>query len=711
MPGANFPRIKNWVEEILTYEDLNREIDNILENFNTDGMAGYSENAAEMQIQTDPGAVGTENLATSLSGEIERLRFVIARIMGDDPDYWYEEPPTDLSELAAAVEVLSTASNPNRIQSGRTTGNSAQLNALDPAGTGTGVTLLAGTTPFVYYVNGTQYTVSTDVSISGLTTAPSTNNTALANGAGTKVSGQFGTTIPIDTMGANITLLIGKTAAFKVGNEIFMAYVKSATELTNAFRGFFVNSSLTPIPAETFADNAVITLMRLTWVFLTSAGALQVTYNPPTMGSEQPTGAASGDYWLDTSTNQWKIYNGTSWNVANATLIGYAVQDATNTVAARTIEATRSFSSLNSIIVQFNDVGSVVSSGTFSEISVNGATFGRDSNAWVWSMSTDLAAGETEQASTTYYFYVTDTGNTVVSATAPVFRGSLQGFYHPHEMWRAVGSAANDGSSNFTALSVSSFGNFGPNAENLIGNIATQSIPFSKLSDVYHSIEYTSPELVNGYYEFVVPSYVEELRWIVVGGGGGGGNGAGGHGGGGGAGGAVIYGHDKVVPGETLRVTVGAGGGAASAGNPSYINTVTPSIRDKVFAFGGNGGATASGSGGAGGAGWGAFGGVGGNGGTTNTTGQLGGVSVGGRNGGAPGAGGTQAGGGGGGAGGPLSAGGNGGSGTGSPSRNGTAGTIGAGGGGGAGGPGGGDGIGGAGGPGYVKLLWIGPAA
>lgn len=716
MPGANFDRIKNWQEEILTHEDLNREIDNILENLNTDGIAGFSANAAQMQTQTDPGGLGSESLATSLSGEIERLRFVIARLLGPSFNYWYEDPGVTLEELEAQVAVLNTSSSPNRIQSGRTTGNSGQLNALDPAGTGQSVTLLATGTPFVYYINNTQYTANADVSISALTLAPSTNNTALVNSPGltatqaTKTLGQFGTTIPVDTMGAQITLLIGKTAAFKVGNEIFTAYVKSATELTNAQRGYFYNTSQAPIPAEAFADNAMITLMKLTWVFINTAQALSVTYNPPIYGSEQPTGA-SGDYWFDTVAGSWKVYNGSSWVVANVVPIGYAVQDATNTIAARTFVANRAFSELNSVILQWNDAGSVISKDTFNQISVNGALFTSDSAKFIWSMSTDLVAGETEQASTTYYFYVTDTGNTVITATAPLWRGNLRGFYHPSETWRAVGSAFNDVSSNLTAASTRAITNSGPNGE----HIAPLSIPVNALIDFPNSysnfVEYITPELVNGYYEWVVPAGVTKIDWIVVGGGGGGGNGAGGHGGGGGAGGVVAYGHDRVIAGETLRVTVGAGGSASTQGSPSYINTVTPSIRDKVYAFGGLGGATASGAGGTGGASLGGLNGQGGNGGTTNTSGQFGGPGIGGRNGGGPGTGGTQAGGGGGGTGGPLSVGGNGGSGTGSPSRNGTAGTVGAGGGGGAGGPGGSDGTGGAGGHGYVKIMWIGPAS
>lgn len=53
-------------------------------------MDDYSASTTEMRTQTTPGNhAGAESQPTALSGELERLRFVLARIRGTQ--YWYED--------------------------------------------------------------------------------------------------------------------------------------------------------------------------------------------------------------------------------------------------------------------------------------------------------------------------------------------------------------------------------------------------------------------------------------------------------------------------------------------------------------------------------------------------------------------------------------------------------------------------------------------
>lgn len=61
-------------------------------------MDDYSSTVGQMQSTVDPGGVGTESQATSLAGEIERLRFAIDRIIGGAQ--WYSTPSTDLATVA-----------------------------------------------------------------------------------------------------------------------------------------------------------------------------------------------------------------------------------------------------------------------------------------------------------------------------------------------------------------------------------------------------------------------------------------------------------------------------------------------------------------------------------------------------------------------------------------------------------------------------------
>ena len=97
MPGL-YNRITTWIQnQVLTHTDLNAEFDNIKTNFIPTMIDDYSQDTTQMRIQTTPGAQGSESLATSTSGELERLRFVINRGFGGT--YWYDNPVATLATL------------------------------------------------------------------------------------------------------------------------------------------------------------------------------------------------------------------------------------------------------------------------------------------------------------------------------------------------------------------------------------------------------------------------------------------------------------------------------------------------------------------------------------------------------------------------------------------------------------------------------------
>jgi hypothetical protein len=81
--------------------DLNAEFDNVIANFLPTKVDSYSHTVTEMRIQTSPGGVGTESQATSLAGELERLRFMIAAITGQT--YWYQLPSKSLAAGSANI--------------------------------------------------------------------------------------------------------------------------------------------------------------------------------------------------------------------------------------------------------------------------------------------------------------------------------------------------------------------------------------------------------------------------------------------------------------------------------------------------------------------------------------------------------------------------------------------------------------------------------
>lgn len=459
MAGSLQPRVKTWSAlEDVTYSDLNAEFDNALTAMQPLLIDDYSTNSTQMQVTADPGEVGTESLATTLAGELARIRHMLKEITGENQ--WYESPVSSLTGLANAV---GTGLTDNRLVSGRVRTTSAQPIFLVPNGAARTIKLDGTPTNFIYYIEGVEKTITTDVTLTNLTAAPSSNNTCLINDANaadqywTKYAGEDGSEIPIDTAGSEITALVGKFAGFKLNNgstdEYFLAYVHSSTSLRKVRRGYFFDSSDAPIPRITYANNDTITLMKLTWIFAKDDGTLTATYNNPVWSDDEPSSPAVNDYWFDTSANKWKRYDVASYVDADAMLVGICLQDTTNTVAARSFDCFANYDELNMVELILDSNTQVKSRELGSTINVYGETLKFDYNLITWDMTTDLESGVTENASTYYYFYITETGDKIISDKKPHDRREdLQGYYHPSHSWRCVGSAFNNSSSHLTCV-------------------------------------------------------------------------------------------------------------------------------------------------------------------------------------------------------------------------------------------------------------------
>lgn len=459
MAGSLQPRVKVWTStEDVTASDLNAEFDNLLTAGQPLLIDDYSTDVTQMQVTTDPGEVGSESKATTTAGELARLRFMVKEITGEDQ--WYASPAASLDDLVNAV---GTGLLNNRIASGRVRSGTQFPIFLVPNGAARTVKLDGTPTAFVYHIAGVSYSVTSDVTITGLTAAPSSNNTCLVNDAValsdplyTKYTGEYGSEIPVDAMGSEITALIGKFAAFKlVGatTEYFIGYVKSATSITKCRRGYFFDSADAPIPRSAYTDNDTITLMKLTWVFVKTDGTLTITYNNPIWSDDEPTSPTTGDYWFDTSADIWKKYDVSSFIDATATLIGVCIQDTSNTVGARSFEPFQNWTDVNTIELMAESNTQVKSRHPGSEINSWGTQHRFSQNLVTWDMTLDLDSGIVEAASTYYYFYITETGDKIISDLRPYDRREdLRGWYHPYQSWRCVGQAFNDGSSNLSAI-------------------------------------------------------------------------------------------------------------------------------------------------------------------------------------------------------------------------------------------------------------------
>jgi hypothetical protein len=105
---AVFSRVKVWVSnEVLTASDLNGEFNNLLNNTIPASIEDYSPDVATMQSTTDPGGVGTESLATTLAGELQRLRYKVKQILGGDQ--WYSAPLFSLKNQIATAFIADKA--------------------------------------------------------------------------------------------------------------------------------------------------------------------------------------------------------------------------------------------------------------------------------------------------------------------------------------------------------------------------------------------------------------------------------------------------------------------------------------------------------------------------------------------------------------------------------------------------------------------------
>jgi hypothetical protein len=271
---------------------------------------------------------------------------------------------------------------------------------------------------------------------------------------GSKYQGEENTVINIDNAGTEITNLIGQYAAFKneTTDEIFIAYIKSSTELINAKRGYFFDNTGAPIERQILNDDDVLTLLKLGWIFVQSdAVTYEVSYLTPIWSANEPTSVPTGQYWYNLNDQRWKRYNGTIWIDIERMPIGFVVMDDTNCIASRSFDFYNIFEEINSIenVEVLSNTEVISNNSHLQEISVNAKMVYFGYEKIKWDITADLESGQTEQNYTQYYLYIDQNGKQIISETRPYKRPDLRGYYHPYNLWRFVGEVYNDGDSHF----------------------------------------------------------------------------------------------------------------------------------------------------------------------------------------------------------------------------------------------------------------------
>ena len=356
-------------------------------------------------------------LQTTVYGRNSSGAVVSGQNMGDSTFPWGTIYSNALVVDGSALDTSQITSPANRIVSGSTRSSSNQPYFLKANGSAASVQITGATTNLIVDVNGSAVTCSTDITISSLTTAPSSNNTCLVNMSDASDqeltrywgepknqfvafqaddnSNQWHEYITVDNMGSSITGLVGTYQAFKINDgssdEYFIAYVESTTKLSKIIRGAFLDNSGLPVNRIKFADNDTITLMKITWVFLQNDGTTtDVTYNSPNWSTTTPSSPSTGDYWYDLNVNQWKRYSGSAFVTINRTLLGICIQDTSNCVATRSLDFYYKPSDLNSIDLIRKDNTNVIFTSPNSKVWVYSNTIDFGLSAPEFNITTDL---------------------------------------------------------------------------------------------------------------------------------------------------------------------------------------------------------------------------------------------------------------------------------------------------------------------------------
>ena len=105
MPGT-YTHTTRATGTVLTATIYNTDHQNHIDNQTPAGTDDYSATQAQMQSTVEPGEVGTESLATSLQGELERLRFALKEskaAVDSIAAQWYSSPLVLTNKSGGAV--------------------------------------------------------------------------------------------------------------------------------------------------------------------------------------------------------------------------------------------------------------------------------------------------------------------------------------------------------------------------------------------------------------------------------------------------------------------------------------------------------------------------------------------------------------------------------------------------------------------------------
>lgn len=356
------------------------------------------------------------------------------------------------------IDLSSIALSSTGITSGAAKASGYPL-FLQPGGAGHDYcTVSATATDMIGTIDGTAFTLETDINSDDLALAPATQNLcyvydslALADPAWTKTTGEFGHYIPITISGTNLWAHDGTIQTYKITNgtdtEVFIALANTVTSsyLIPLTRGIGGTDRIV------YSYGDTITAVQQHFVFLDDdLLTIDTTTKYPAYSSTAPTTPATGDYWYDSDNKTWKRYSGVSWEALGRIYLGMAITDDTDCLWAEPVDFNLPWNNLISDydFMFYTDTVYAVKNSIF-KLSVAGETI-ETNDVYMKNLTmANIESGYSEATNTWYYLYVSKTGEFTISPIAPRKKDHRLGWYHPHEYWRCVAFFYNNSASEF----------------------------------------------------------------------------------------------------------------------------------------------------------------------------------------------------------------------------------------------------------------------
>lgn len=369
--------------------------------------------------QTNQMSVAIENLITKQSGGAIREGVVssVRSALSDIPKFIV---PNNIDE---GIRILATESNPLRLQSRKRIAN-----------------------------------FTTEQVLSGLTLGPSTGSVKAINEPGLTADANAGSndyvfgsqkynSLNIDGSSAEFDKFTNRPLAFKKGNGISKAFLRSTTEMVDVKRNWFFNHENNPINSETFANDDNLTVLALNIIFFDFEENNFFAYSDRIYESAtEPATAANGEIWHDLRTGIYRRYEVNQFVEKDYIIVAEVACDETKSLGARCVDGVNTFNNENNLIFDITSGTQISTKFDGMKISVYGSLVTFDSIIST-SISDDLKSGVSNNANTQYYVYLNKNGKFFWDTLRPQYRSDLKGYYHPFEAWRAVAEARTDASS------------------------------------------------------------------------------------------------------------------------------------------------------------------------------------------------------------------------------------------------------------------------